>query len=67
MAGRLKQREWARNPFALSDADHLFLKARLTKVVEAMMGKQHASRVANMTEETFWTVLTTLVRGKVHR
>jgi hypothetical protein len=66
LAAKLKDRDWAINPFALSDADHLYLKGRLMKVVQTMMGKAHASRIADMTEDTFWSVLSGLVRGKVH-
>ena len=62
---RLKQQDWALNPFAFGDDNHQFLKGRLMKVVKGIMGKQHAGRVSDMTEDSFWSVLTTLVRGKV--
>ena len=62
---RLKEQDWAFNPFALGDDDHQFLKGRLMKVVKGIMGKKHAGRVSDMTEDSFWSVLSTLVRGKV--
>ena len=62
---RLKRMDWALNPFALEDDDYLYLKTRLMKVLEGMMGTEFSRMVSDMTDLTFWTVLSKLARGTV--
>jgi hypothetical protein len=62
---RLKRMDWALNPFALGDEDYLYLKTRLMKVLEGMTGTEFSGMVSDITDLTFWTVLSKLVRGKV--